>query len=302
MFEEMENMNTGKPEIENECLFEVLPDVALKQSIDVDDIRKISHIPCASSDGFWISNHKKLLLVLKNGETLFRQKGFLTGAEFPYVHSVTKTEDMIFIDQKHNICELEKEETTSRILIRKSKPWQPCSVFCSFLNGNLLIGMWRRDTDTSIVSRFDRSGRHIQSFQYDETGESLYKKALYITENQNSDVVVSDLWYGVVVVNRNGKHRFSYKGPPSVRRLSPHGVCTDALMHILICDYNTSSVHMIDKDGRFLRYLLNKKHGIKEPRSICYDYENHLVWVGSKGKRNNLFSYRYINRKVLSKF
>ncbi|XP_061167535.1 uncharacterized protein LOC133176426 [Saccostrea echinata] len=149
MFGEKEDMNTGRIEVENEYLFEVLPDVALKQSIEVEEIRKSSHISCASSDRFWIR-------------------------------------------------------------------------------------MWRRDTDTSIVSRFDRSGKQIQSFQYDEFGESLYKKVLYLTENQNSDIIVSDLWYGVVVVNREGKHRFSYKGPPSVRRLSPHGVCTDALLNMFV--------------------------------------------------------------------
>ncbi|XP_062610207.1 uncharacterized protein LOC134271990 [Saccostrea cucullata] len=301
MFGEVENMESGKPEIEVEFLFEALPDVTLKQSVEVGEIRKSSHISYASSDSFWINNHKKLLHIHKNGESLFRQKRVLTNAAFPCVHSVTTTGDLIFIDLKHNICEMEKEQTIPNVLIKKSKPWKPCCVFSSLLNGNLLIGMWRKDTDTSIVSRFDKSGNHIQSFQYHENGESLYKKALYITENQNGDVIVSDVWYGVVVVNREGAHRFSYRGHPSVRKLSPNGICTDALMNILVCDYNTNSVHMIDIDGRFLRYLLTKKHNIMEPRSICYDHENHLVWVGSnlKGKGNNLFCYRHINRKYL---
>ncbi|XP_061167536.1 uncharacterized protein LOC133176428 [Saccostrea echinata] len=157
--------------------------------------------------------------------------------------------------------------------------------------------MWSRKNDASMVARFDRSGRPMQSFQYNESGKPLYKKALFITENQNGDVIVSDFWYGVVVVNREGKYRFSYKGPPLGPRLSPHGVCTDVLMHILVCDYNTNSVHMIDKNGHFLRFILTNKHDMNEPRSLFYDNISHLLWVGSEDKYTNPSIYRYINRK-----
>ncbi|XP_062609329.1 uncharacterized protein LOC134271089 [Saccostrea cucullata] len=301
MFGEVEVINTGKKCIGNECLFEVFSDVVLNETVEVDGIWKSLHISCVTPERFWTSNHRKLLLVLKNDRVLYREKDVLIDADFPCVHSVTRTGELIYIDKRHNVKKVEREKKlhVTRILIARTHPWKPCSLYCSNLNDDLLIGMWSRKNDASMVARFDRSGRPKQNVRYNEQGKPLYKRALYITENQNGDVIVSDLWNGVVVVNGEGKYRFSYKSPPSGQRLSPHGVCTDVLMHVLICDYNTNCVQMIDKDGNFLRFLLTNRNDMNEPRSLFYDNKNHLLWVGSQDKNTKLSIYRYINRKNL---
>ena len=110
------------------------------------------------------------------------------------------------------------------------------------------------------VTRYNRTG----DLTFESTDHSLYCHPQYITENDNGDVVVSDdERHAVVVTSQSGKHRFSYQGHPSNAGLEPKGICTDALSHILVCDYKTYSVQLIDKNGQFLSELLtNQSPGI----------------------------------------
>lgn len=125
----------------------------------------------------------------------------------------------------------------------------------------------------------------------------------FITENNNGDVVISALNMtshedksGVVaVINQNGTSRFIYKGHPQASELRPRGICTDALSHILVCDLKTHSVQMLDKDGKFLSYLLIRPPGIFTPSSLFYDSKTHHLWVGSID-RNTVCVYRYLSR------
>ncbi|XP_062587336.1 uncharacterized protein LOC134248975 [Saccostrea cucullata] len=112
--------------------------------------------------------------------------------------------------------------------------------------------MRRDDTRIVLVNRYNYEGQQIQKIQHNNNGQQLYNDPNYITENIIGDVIVSDYWRGVVVTDRGGRHRFSYTGPPSGSGLSPYGICTDALSHILVCDFITGTIQMIDKNGHFL--------------------------------------------------
>lgn len=110
--------------------------------------------------------------------------------------------------------------------------------------------------------------------------------------------MVSDFDYesGALVTKRGGIHRFSYTGHPQDQ---PLGICTDGLSHILMCDYKTYNVQMIDKDGQFLLYLLRRPSMIFRPYSLGYDVHTHRLWVGAEFK-NKVHVYRYISRRDMS--
>lgn len=86
--------------------------------------------------------------------------------------------------------------------------------------------------------RFDQTRQKTQTIQYDDTGLELYICPLYITENNNGDIAVSDEG-AVVVTDCGGKHRFSYISSQSGSPFEPRGIYTDALSHILVCDIFT---------------------------------------------------------------
>eukprot|EP00105_Crassostrea_gigas_P003643 XP_011416563.1 PREDICTED: uncharacterized protein LOC105320346 [Crassostrea gigas] len=151
-------------------------------------------------------------------------------------------------------------------------------------------------TKTGKVTRYNQSGQLTQTIQNDNTGRELYSIPYYITENNNGDVVVSDLYGAVVVTERRGRHRFSYTGRPSGSGLRPRGICTDPLSHILVCNGITYTLQMLDKDGQFLSHLLTKSQEMGRPRSLSYDVNTHRLLVGSLDN-NKVCVYRYITRQ-----
>uniref|UniRef100_K1QBR8 Uncharacterized protein n=1 Tax=Magallana gigas TaxID=29159 RepID=K1QBR8_MAGGI len=126
----------------------------------------------------------------------------------------------------------------------------------------------------------------------------MYTYPNYITENNNGDVVVSDFTRAVVVTERGGKYRFSYSGPTPESKLMPLGICTDPLSHIIVCAQ--VNIHMIDKDGQFLRYLPitseSKDKEIDDTYSLSYDVNTHRLWVGSQWT-NTVRVYTYITKR-----
>ena len=62
----------------------------------------------------------------------------------------------------------------------------------------------------------------------------------------------------------------------------PYGLCIDSAGRVLITDFYDYRVHILDRDGRFLRYLMNWKDGLALPVSIDVDGEGH-AWVGQRG-------------------
>ncbi|XP_061188725.1 uncharacterized protein LOC133196894 [Saccostrea echinata] len=155
----------------------------------------------------------------------------------------------------------------------------------------------QRYTEANIT-RYNSKGQQLQIIQHNNKGENLYSDPIYITENRNGDVIVSDMFRRTVVVTDcEGGYRFSYRGSPSNSGFFvPNGICTDALSNILVCDGYSKTVQMIDKDGCFLSLLLTEQNGINRPGGLCYDDKTHLLWVGSWWD-NTVCVYRYIQSK-----
>ncbi|XP_062593389.1 uncharacterized protein LOC134254868 [Saccostrea cucullata] len=266
----------------------------LKKSVRVTGVSVVRHIYHITSDRVWICDRNNLILTNTKGDKLDHVTGVYS--DYTGVHTVSGAGELIYIDSEYNINQLSKDNKVKTTSIKyNTAPWRPQCVYSSPSTGDLLVGMFRRDTLTGQVNRYNNTGRHIQTIQHSNTGQRLYECPLFITENRNGDVIVSDYDRGAVVVtDRVGRHRFTYTGPPSGSGLNPRGICTDAQSHILLCDYCTKAVQMIDKDGRFLSQFETEQHGIYVPRSLSYDCDTHLLWVGSR-YNNTVNIYRLIN-------
>ena len=96
--------------------------------------------------------------------------------------------------------------------------------------------------------------------------------------------------------NREGRHRFSYKGHRPESRLDPHGISTDPLSNILVCTSGT--VQMIDKDGQFSVDIFREPYMFEfVPISLCYEVDRNVVWIGSHAEKKTILVYRHIDRK-----
>ncbi|XP_052683129.1 uncharacterized protein LOC128163539 [Crassostrea angulata] len=304
---------TEKPHHGNKCLLKLMSPPELLHSLTVTGVDRCFHISFVTSDRVWVNDHRdNLILTDTSGVPLHRVEDsccYLRGG----FHTVNSESELVYIDRNYNINKLSKDmKTTTTFIERTYSTWEPRCVYWSPSTGDLLVGIRYIHTRTGKVTRYNQSGQLTQTIQHDNTGRGLYRQPRYITENNNGDVVVSDFdedydeLYGyaygddyvpgaVVVTERGGRHCFSYTGPPSGSRLRPIGICTDALSHILVCDYQTKTVQMLDKDGQFLLHLLRESQEMRDLRSLSYDVNTHRLWVGSWD--NKLCVYRYITRQ-----
>lgn len=308
---EIQLIRKGKRQAEFDLLLKLMPFPSHRALHKIRIGSYCRHISYVTPDKVWVSDLKNLLLkdicaykVLNHvNDSLLSVCGS---------HTVNKEGDMIYVDNEKNINIFSKKQT-STIIDKGELTGEPRCVYYSWSSGDLLVGMTHRYTNTGHVTRYNTYGRitqiiprQLQDFLlypksriYPDSriyvNSGLYHDPRFITENRNGDVVVSDFKLAVVVTSRDGKHRFSYEKPPSGSRIDARGICTDALSHILLCDAKTDTVQMIDKDGQFLSYLIIGKYSMC-PRCVSYDFERHLLWVGS-GIECMVSVYRYINRK-----
>nr|XP_034310410.1 uncharacterized protein LOC105324563 isoform X1 [Crassostrea gigas]XP_034310411.1 uncharacterized protein LOC105324563 isoform X1 [Crassostrea gigas]XP_034310412.1 uncharacterized protein LOC105324563 isoform X1 [Crassostrea gigas]XP_034310413.1 uncharacterized protein LOC105324563 isoform X1 [Crassostrea gigas]XP_034310414.1 uncharacterized protein LOC105324563 isoform X1 [Crassostrea gigas]XP_034310415.1 uncharacterized protein LOC105324563 isoform X1 [Crassostrea gigas]XP_034310416.1 un len=289
----------GNRRIGNQCLLKLTSVPEFHQSLTVTGVSRCLHISCVTSDRVWVSDDRNnLILTDTTGVTLHCVEDLCSDLYGTGLHTVNSESELIYIDRNYNIKKLSKDMKTTTIFIERTDcTWEPRCVYWSPTTGDLLVGMRYSyiHTVTGKVTRYNQSGQLTQTIQYDNTGRVLYSKPIYITENNNGDVVVSDHWC-LVVTERGGRYHIYYQGPPLGSRLDHGGICTDALSNILVCDRRTETVQMLDKDGQFLSYLLTESQEMGRPWSLSYDVNTHRLWVGSRDN-NKVCVYRYITRQ-----
>jgi hypothetical protein len=263
-------------------------------SVGVPGVKHVIHISCVPLGKAWVCGHAKIILTDSTGVAVHGVSDVNYWIGGP--HAVNRSGELIYIDKEHSISKRSLDDSYTR-LVETESPWKPLSLHVSHSIGNLMVGMLHTSQRIGNVTVYNSAGLKMLTIQENETGHMLYRSPTYITENNNGDIIVSDYdCDSVVVTDSKGKHRFTYTGPPSGSKLSPRGICTDALSNILICDYYPNTIHMIDKDGHFMSLLLTEDHGVNKPLGLDYDRKTHLLWVGSYNT-NKLSVYRYIQRR-----
>uniref|UniRef100_K1QDP6 Tripartite motif-containing protein 2 n=1 Tax=Magallana gigas TaxID=29159 RepID=K1QDP6_MAGGI len=232
----------------------------------VPGVNSVWHISLSKAGRIWVSDDRGYLIQTDlQGNQL--QKIHSRG-EYGY-HTLTQDGDLIYTDRKNKVIKRIARDNTITEFI-KTGDWEPICIYCSRINGDILVGM-RKDYEAK-VTRYSKTGKEIQTIQRDNKGKELYGDPHYITENINGDICTSDYnKQAVVVVDKSGQYRFSYKGQGTNFR--PYGICTDIVGHIIVCD--GISVYILNQDDQLLS-LLTTQQIVGYPSSLSLDVQNNL--------------------------
>ncbi|XP_061171083.1 uncharacterized protein LOC133180628 [Saccostrea echinata] len=254
------------------------------------------HLSLLPPKKFW-ANDRFGNLILYDMEGHILSKKILTSIwNSQGINTVTAEGELLYTDNSKKTVNRVTSDMSINNLIETGN-WKPGAIFSSPINGHILVGMER--ISENKISRYTREGRKLQDIQWDDKGQTLYQSIFCITENINGDIGTSDKRAKKVkVVTKSGKYRFSYSGHHSQLQFCPYGVCTNVHGHILVCNgynshnENSSSVHLLDINGRFLSFLLTSKHCPPYTCALCVDDQHNLL-VGRSGS-STVSVYKYL--------
>ncbi|XP_078327164.1 uncharacterized protein LOC144623058 [Crassostrea virginica] len=178
---------------------------------------------------------------------------------------------VLYSDYNDNTVKKISDEDTV-VTMFTTGDWKPGGITGS-VSGDLLVCLVK--DDQSKVVRYSSTGTVLQEIQYDSQCQPLYQQAWFIAENVNGDIIVTDFKKRIViVVDRLGIFRYTYSGRNN--DLDAVSVATDSVGHVYVTDSKGDKIHMLDRDGRFLRYII-PEGGIKCPRPVCMVGDGEMI-------------------------
>ncbi|XP_061196806.1 uncharacterized protein LOC133205082 [Saccostrea echinata] len=148
------------------------------------------------------------------------------------------------------------------------------------------------------IIRMTPNGKILETIENDNKGHKLVESPLSVKENTNGDIYVINGVSGKYLTAKgkelvclsDGKIKFKYYGNTTTQASSKptfSDISCDKKCNIFISDYHNDCVHMLDKDGRFLRFVGTREDGIINPEGIAIDNkgnlmlcsQNHLIYI-----------------------
>lgn len=113
------------------------------------DYKSCCHISCLGRGLFWVSDGRKLLLTNQQGESIFRVTDALSSKSG--MHTLSKELELIYIDKNLNINKPDTNGKIDVLIKREECEWEPLSLFCSKTNGEILVAMTSKTSETCKI-------------------------------------------------------------------------------------------------------------------------------------------------------
>lgn len=199
----------------NDCLLQLMPAPIQIGNIKVTGVNGCSHICNISSKLVWVSDKNNLVLALTKGETLhhlndlyYLQHTSKLSSSRTGLHTVNGIGELFYINTDFVITKLSSDlKTTSTFITRTYFEWTPVCIYCSMITGDLLVGIvgtapGKKSKPIAKINRYNTNGELTQAIRYDKSKNEIYDNPSFIAENNNGDVVVSDIFRVVVTTER----------------------------------------------------------------------------------------------------
>nr|XP_022305304.1 uncharacterized protein LOC111112202 [Crassostrea virginica]XP_022305305.1 uncharacterized protein LOC111112202 [Crassostrea virginica]XP_022305306.1 uncharacterized protein LOC111112202 [Crassostrea virginica]XP_022305307.1 uncharacterized protein LOC111112202 [Crassostrea virginica] len=250
---------------------------------------KLWRILCDEAGKIWISgNDKKVYQIDQSGSI----KKTVSVSNNVWSLSLNVDKELIFSTSWTDTKVYSYDGNVVRTVVDLGQ-WCPRGL-CHSANSDLLVSMRSKDETHSRVIRYSGT-TETMVIQNDRLGKPLFSvgvgNVLLLTENGNGDICVADnAGEAVVVVNASDELRFKYQGntspKPKYKSFQPLNIATDVNQQILINDYSNDVVHIIDRDGKFLRYIEYPCNG-----GLSIDPEHNLIAGNQKPGEIRIIRY-----------
>ncbi|XP_062572518.1 tripartite motif-containing protein 2-like [Saccostrea cucullata] len=155
----------------------------------------------------------------------------------------------------------------------------------------ILISVAQVEDSCGEVLKYNRVGEMVLRIYEKCSGEALFAKPTSLTENLNGDIWVIDVeTNSTETMDKYGLYRFSYRNSDILKNFTPHTLTNDSNGNILISDTRNGTIHVVDRDGRALRYLDTASLGIR-PSGIAVEGPGQLWVVDGLKKKCYLLNY-----------
>ena len=225
-------------------------------------------VTCVGSGQAWVKTDWKMIqLVDRHGKVKDTMR-----TDFGFNDTRLSPQGDILLTDEGNKC-IKSISPDKKVKTLFKLQWKP-SGLCCLHSGDIAITF----VDAGRVVIYSVCGKVIK-----ELDKKLFRGPYSVAQSKvNSDLYISDPGgYSdagkVVVLDKYYRGRYEYAGHDGF--IAPHGLCTDNAGRVLITDSINHRVHILDRDGKFLKYLLTREQGLFAPWNIDVDSEGN-AWVG----------------------
>ena len=247
----------------------LIPQPSVQSKFDVN--RAYPRIACVERSLAWVqTGDKKLQLMDRDGSV---RDNINTDFDFLDI-TITSAGDLLLTDCDNNcIKSVSRHKFVSTLFRTSGKPWGLCCLH----NGDIVVTL----RDNSKVLVYSSNGQIKQKMD-----DIKFRCPMSVSVNKvNQDIYICDYEKDsfdspgkVLAIGDNGQLQYEYTGQSSSKFI-PVEVCTDHMGHVLITDCKNEFVHIMDREGQFIQYILTEQQGLSLPNTISVDEEGY-VWVG----------------------
>lgn len=246
----------------------------------IDDVAHISRV---TSKFICLDNKEWVVKIDSKGNILSKHElGDFWGSASS---TVDENGDLLIIRQHNKVMRVTSNEEEPVEVFSVDPRWSILSVYFSRSSEEIILRIYVQKWHKFLtnIARYNKNGEKLFEFEY-LNPDKLIVYPLFLSVNINGDICISDNFFcHVIAFNNKGEKQYTYKGSPPHSEFSPTGICNDLRGHVLVCNCHESnpSVHLLDKNGEFLKMIVRDSEDVKEPWGLCVD-DDEKLYIGKK--------------------